>query len=342
MFEDLTKELDKLQNTIISIPIKTDQKGFLDKQCPNDKCLYKFKVLNTDWVRKSRDEIATCPMCGHSEPSDKWYTTEQMEHAKGEAFKQARYKINSALNSGVQKFNLSQRRNNSFIQISMKLDGKVFKPVIIPAKCEALFEKTVKCNECHNQFAIVGSAFFCPFCGVNNIEETFRDSIENIRLSLLKIGEIKNIFIKEGLKDQAENITRQIIESSICSMVSIFQAYADKYFKKHSSDYKIRKNIFQNLYEGSKAFKQIYGFAYSDIFDDNKINKLNILFNKRHLLEHKSGIVDKSYISKTEDKSQKIGQRIIIIKSDALFMIESTKVLAEQIKKRCSEASKHC
>ena len=82
MFEDLIKVLDKLQNTTISIPIKTDQKGFLDRQCPSKECLYKFKVLNTDWVSKSRDEMATCPMCGYSTSSDKWYTTEQIKHAK--------------------------------------------------------------------------------------------------------------------------------------------------------------------------------------------------------------------------------------------------------------------
>ena len=185
------------------------------------------------------------------------------------------------MDSEARKFNLDQRRNNSFIQISMKVEGRAFKPVIVPAKCEVLLEKTVKCNECHSQFAVVGSAFFCPFCGVNNIEETFRDSIENIRLSLLKVGEIKNIFIKEGLKDQAENITRQIIESSVCDIVSSFQSYAEKHFKKYPSDYKLRKNMFQNLHEGSRAFNQIYGFTYSDILGEGKINKLNILFNKR-------------------------------------------------------------
>ena len=339
MSENLIKELDKLKDVSFSVPIATDKKGYLDKQCPNDECLYKFKVLNTCWVRKSKDDMVTCPMCGHFTSSDKWHTIEQIKHAKSEALKYIQYKIRKALDSDARRFNLDQRKNNSLIQISMKVEGKIFKPVIVPAKCEGLFEKTIKCDKCHGQFAVVGSAFFYPFCGVNNIEEMFKDSINNIELKLLQINKIKNIFIEEGLKDQAEIISIQIIESSICSIVSTFQAYAEKHFKKHPSDYKIRKNMFQNLYKGSKAFKQIYGFTYADILGDNKLNRLNALFNKRHLLEHKLGIVDKFYILKTEDKSQKIGQRIVIKKSDVLFMIESIKILAEQIKQRCSKAN---
>ena len=122
-------------------------------------------------------------------------------------------------------------------------------------------------------------------------------------------------------------------------MVSAFQSYAEKQFKKHYLGSELRRNIFQNLDEGTRLFNQIYGFTYLDILGDYKMNKLKILFNKRHLLEHNSGIIDKSYILKTGDHSQQIGQRIIIKKSDVQFMIESIILLAEQIKDQCSKST---
>ena len=87
------------------------------------------------------------------------------------------------------------------------------------------------------------------------------------------------------------------------------------------------------------CFNQTYGFNYSHILGSHKMNQLNILFNKRHLLEHNSGIVDNLYITKTGDQSKQVGQRIVIKKSDVLFMIESVKLLAEEIKQRCSKTN---
>ena len=42
---------------IINIPITilSDEKGYLDRECPNKNCLYNFKVLMDDWQNKVSD-----------------------------------------------------------------------------------------------------------------------------------------------------------------------------------------------------------------------------------------------------------------------------------------------
>ena len=252
MFKDLFKEIKKLEEIPFSIPVEMDKKGYLDRQCPSKECLYIFKVLYEDWVNKCKGKMVSCPMCGNSKNSDHWCTIEQIKHAKNEALKYVQHKIGSAFETEAKRFNLSQRTNKSFITVSMKVE-KTFKPITIPIRCTSLFEKEVKCNNCSIRFAVVGSAFFCPGCGVNNIEETFIDSMDSIENLLKKID--KNFFIKEGLsKDQSINIFRHVVESSVCNIVASFQSYTEKLFKKYSPSSPLRRNMFQNLNEGSSVF----------------------------------------------------------------------------------------
>ena len=52
---------------MINIPIEiiSDEKGYFDRECPNEQCLYKFKINLEDWKNIVSDEEVHCPMCGH-------------------------------------------------------------------------------------------------------------------------------------------------------------------------------------------------------------------------------------------------------------------------------------
>lgn len=54
---------------------------------------------------------------------------------------------------------------------------------------------------------------------------------------------------------------------------------------------------------------------------------MNILFQRRHILEHNDGIVDEKYIEKSNDLSYAIGQRIIVKKEDIICLVEIIKKL---------------
>ena len=59
--------------------ILSDAKGYLDRQCPNENCLFEFKISMQDWEDKVSDEEVHCPLCGQIAPSDSWYTYEQLD-----------------------------------------------------------------------------------------------------------------------------------------------------------------------------------------------------------------------------------------------------------------------
>jgi len=58
MFEDLLNELEELgRMKQISVPIEADKDGYLDRECPNEECLFQFKVDEQDWKDIFKDEV---------------------------------------------------------------------------------------------------------------------------------------------------------------------------------------------------------------------------------------------------------------------------------------------
>jgi hypothetical protein len=120
MFEETLRALSKHGGqTQISVPIGDDDEGYFDRECPSEECLFQFKILSEDWKNKVRDEEVFCPNCGHTADSDKWWTQEQLEHAKQAALAQIEASISGALRRDARQWNLWQPRN-SFISMTMK------------------------------------------------------------------------------------------------------------------------------------------------------------------------------------------------------------------------------
>ena len=51
---------------MISIPVtlQSDENGYFDRECPNENCLYQFKIKLKDWEDKVSDEEVHCPIDG--------------------------------------------------------------------------------------------------------------------------------------------------------------------------------------------------------------------------------------------------------------------------------------
>ena len=93
MFENILRELENLGRQPIQykFPIEVDEDGYIDKECPNEECLFQFKIHNEDWKNICKDEAIYCPKYGKSETSDKWFTTEQVEERKRQIIAVSQY-----------------------------------------------------------------------------------------------------------------------------------------------------------------------------------------------------------------------------------------------------------
>lgn len=104
--------------TTIPVTLRSDEKGYLDRECPNEDCLYTFKILMKDWDEKVSDKMY-CPLCGHIDSTDKWWTQDQLEKMKDIASSWAMDYIGKELDKVFGDFARSTR-NNKFMRVTYK------------------------------------------------------------------------------------------------------------------------------------------------------------------------------------------------------------------------------
>ena len=107
----------------IPITLLSDEKGYFDRECPNENCLYTFKIYMEDWKEKVSDEEVHCPMCGHIDTSDKWWTQNQLESMQEIAADYAMSLISEKLDEVFGSLARSTR-HNKFVKITYTSTSK--------------------------------------------------------------------------------------------------------------------------------------------------------------------------------------------------------------------------
>ena len=317
MFEKVIDELKALEQLkYMQIPIEPDQDGYIDKECPNTECLFQFKVLETDWTEKFRDEEVHCPLCNHTATSNKWFTTNQIEEGQERIKKYISSRLHNAFRETAKSFNSKQSRNG-FLTMSMKVTGGHKSELILPIASAMEMELKICCKSCNSNYAVIGSAFFCPYCGHNSAEETFYNAVKKIKDKINNIPLIHSSLLSVS-KDTAANTCRSLIETGLLESVVAFQRFNEVLFGRKFPEMQVRMNAFQKLDAGSEYWKNAIGLSYTDWITDTEMTKLMVFFQRRHLLAHTEGIVDQKYIERSGDLNYSIGQRIVIKEADVL------------------------
>ena len=334
----MIKELKKLESVkTISIPVTPDEKGYFDKECPRDECRFVFKVNEEDWANIFKDEAVFCPRCREEATSDKWWTTEQAEEVERQGMEYLESKAHEAIDRGLRKsaksFNKSQSRD-SFIKLSLSVTShQPSIPVIVPIMASDVMEQEIQCEECSSRFAVIGCAYFCPACGHNSVERTFDDSLKKVESKIKNLTIIRSALESANMIDEAENTTQSLTESCFSDCVVAFQRLADQLYIQMPENPTPPRNVFQKLQQGSKLWQNAIAKSYEDWLSPEELNRLNVLFNKRHLLAHTEGIVDQLYIDRSNDNSYNIGQRIVVTEKDVQEMLFLVRKLSNGLRK---------
>lgn len=268
MFDKLIRELRRLeQPQRISVPVTADAEGYLDRACPSTGCLFQFKIHETDWAEKVRDEQVFCPACGHTADSGKWATTDQLKHLKDVAVAHLRQKINDAMKHDADHWNRRQK-SNSFLSITMKVNNRP-QPVMLPLSATETMRLKITCPMCACRYAVIGAAFFCPACGHNAADLMFIQATNGIGNALNAIPLVRSAIAD---RDTAETTIRLLIENSLQNAVTAFQRYAEVLYSRFPSVPVPRRNAFQNLKEGSDLWLSASGKSYAAYInnDDNR------------------------------------------------------------------------
>lgn len=311
----------------IEIPMKilSDEKGYLDRQCHNENCLFDFKVNLHDWEDKLSDDKAYCPMCGNVDSLDNWYTDEQEEAIQEIAADYVRCYMLGELDKMFSNFARSMR-NNKYVKVTYKRDTPVtFVNNPIGAKEE--WNLDITCDKCGTRYSVIGSAYFCPCCGYNSASNVFDNSMDTITKMVQSLDEMKTTLTAQFDMDTAETMCRSMLENSFGQVVSAFQKFAQCRYKEISGVEK-RVNDFQMVDKGSQYFRDETGSGYEAFLSADEIDRMKLYFQRRHIIEHNTGIVDQQYIDKSGDTDYSVGQRVVVKTSEALDLITIIKKLS--------------
>lgn len=315
---------------MVSIPItfQSDEKGYFDRECPNEECSYVFKVFMKDWEEKIVNEEAHCPMCGHVDTPDKWYTADQVERMQEIVASWAVNRIQNEFGKKLKELEQSTR-HNKFVKISYK-PGRRVSFVNNPIGQSEEWETEICCDKCGTRYSVVGAAFFCPCCGYNSASLSFDDAMDSITRMVDSLKEMRSLFLKKYDADAAETMCRSLLESSIGDMIAAFQKFASCKYEELSGQ-TARVNDFQIVDKGSLLFEEATGHKYNEWLTEAELDYVKVMFQKRHLLEHNNGMVDQKYLDNSHDTKYIVGQRIVINDSDAYTLLRMLRKLSHGI-----------
>jgi hypothetical protein len=328
MFDELLRTLRKYEHGVrVPISIPLDQDGFFDRRCPWDECHFEFKVLFEDWKEKVPDEAAFCPFCGHGDKPQEFNTQAQQKYIQAAALAHLRQEVHRATRVDAERFNARSRPVGGLIRISMRMEASAPPvTVLVPPATLDIMTLRIVCEAFGCRFTVVGSAFFCPACGQNSADHTFGQSLTSVRASLQAIGSIQSAIPD---RDAAAQISRSLIENALTSLVMAYQRYAEAlYVRLPSTTGEARRNAFQNIDAGSHLWNEAGGRSYEAIVGPATMGQLRRMFQQRHLLAHREGVVDQDYVDRTGDTSYRVGQRLVVRSESVAAFADELEALA--------------
>jgi hypothetical protein len=303
------QELDMSDDEFgVTVKFQNDDEGFFGRECPDEKCLGYFKIeLGTGL---SGDDLPChCPYCGHIGTHDTFWTQDQLELTKSAAMRE----VQKYLNKEMPKiFKSPPKRKGDLISISWEY--KPGRPIPLHRYSEKELETIIVCSECGLRYAVYGVFGFCPDCGTHNSLQIFHTNLD------LAEKEIELAALQEGA------LHDQLIADALENGVSSFDAFGRELLRLNAekADKDISKISCQNIERLNDRLNQIFGIDMKAMLNNGEWQLLTVGFQKRHIITHKSGVVDRNYVEATHSSTALINHKVQLTSdevSEVLFIL---------------------
>jgi len=281
----------------ISIPIPTDETGMVGRECPGQRCEGYFKIQPGTGL-KGDNLPCICPYCGHKGPHDHFWTKEQIEYAKSYAFR----KISGHIAKELKKLEFKQPARGPFgIGLSMTVKPGP-KPPLRYYREKAL-ETEVVCEQCTLRYSVFGVFAFCPDCGAHNSRQILEKNLDLV---------IKILDYADGAP--SAELVEHLIQNALEDIVSTFDGFGLELVRVHAGratdPAKVEKISFQSLIVADGAMQRLFGVSLQAMTEAEKWTLLVRGFQKRHLIAHKGGVIDRQYVEQSGDCTAIVGRKV--------------------------------
>lgn len=299
----------------VSVKIEPDENNLTGRECPQADCEGYFKIQGGTGLQ-GENLPCYCPYCGHQDDADNFYTKEQIEYAKSVALNQALQQISKEF----KKLEFETKPKGPVgIGFSLKFSGNLQYPIRHYREQE--LETEIICDNCTLRYAVYGVFAFCPDCGSHNSRQILTKNLELVE-KILELAEKADPAITEAL-----------FYNALEDCVSAFDGFGKEVcrVKARQLQAQIKDISFQKLEVARENIEKHFGFNIEKAIPQENWATLIILFQKRHLVAHSSGVIDQKYIEKTNDTSAKVGQKVKVSRSEIQSLIAILNNLASAI-----------
>jgi hypothetical protein len=286
----------------IRIQLETDGEGYLGRECPVETCLGYFKITPGTGLKGSAP--CHCPYCGHVGDQKTFFTKEQIEYAKSVAIR----RVKEAIHKDLKAMEFEHKPSGPFgIGISMRV--KESSPHPISYYREKKLETKVTCEKCTLKFAIYGVFGWCPDCGAHNSFQILSKNLEMARKELTLAA------------SQDEEMADYLVRDALENIVSAFDGFGREVAACKGAEVR-----FQNIAAARERIRELFDFDFASDLTASQWDDVGRVFQKRHLLAHKMGVIDEEYVRKANDTSAVVGRSVRVSSkevSDAIAVIET-------------------
>jgi len=323
------------------IDIPPDEDGMIGQECPNEECSSVYYRINTETGSSEDDTRVFCPYCKYEDDSDEFHTEAQRKYAEDiltrEAEKGADDMISKSFGLGPSG---KKKSGGGMLSIEISYKPERIPPVSKPVEEE--LRRDVLCPDCGLEHAVFGLATWCPCCGsdifMTHVEQEF-----NVARRILSEVDARK-------KKLGGRVAARDLENTLEDVVSIFEIVLRILTRRylHSNGFiqpdidkemKQIGNKYQNIELARQVCSKVLGLELFDSLDEKDIEKIRLTFEKRHLITHNLGIVDRKYLDRVRSGELE-GREVPIGNSEVTDVIDLCCRVLKSLHNRLFEKSK--
>ncbi|CAN5654451.1 hypothetical protein BH23CHL7_BH23CHL7_20400 [soil metagenome] len=302
------------------IALLRDEDGTFGRECPEPDCRNYFKLYEDEFLAASGSDL-TCPACAHTGRVDTFGTPDQVRRIEAGQHQAVQAMAHAAIADFLHDMG-GRTVKGKGVRLTYNTTVSPPPPTRpLPTYEERATVRTFRCPNGHRA-VIYDLLAACPYCGADTPPRAILD--DNLEATLRQLDDADAMppeRVAAGTQTAAVEDGLKRVVAAIQNLAKQLHARADV---EQPGD-----NPWQNAERLRKQWNKSFKVDPLKHLDAATVKTLNLMFARRHVLEHNGGVVDERYVKATGEGM--MNRRIRIRSSFVRQAIEATRALADQL-----------
>jgi hypothetical protein len=123
-----------------------------------------------------------------------------------------------------------------------------------------------------------------------------------------------------------KELADHLVGDALQNVVSAFDGFGREICLQKGADIR-----FQNIAGARRRVQEMFGFDFADVLAPEEWERACRVFQKRHLLAHKMGVIDEEYVQKANDPGAVAGSKIRVSHDEMISAISIVQAIRRKL-----------